>query len=98
MTSLVTSFIGLAFEELSSYLHNKRQKALQKAFHAKERKVNLERNKNFHLEDSMIMYGIYNLETVENLVNTVRARCTIKLHGMRSYLWVDLLFGLIGIY
>ena len=28
ITSLVTGFIGLTFEELPSYLHNKRQKSL----------------------------------------------------------------------
>ena len=71
ITSLVTSFIGLAFEELSSYIYNKRKKVLQKAFNAMKRKVNLERNKIFCLEDSVKMYGIYNSKTVENLVNTL---------------------------
>ena len=32
ISSLVTSFISLAHEAVSSYLHNKRQKALHKAF------------------------------------------------------------------
>ena len=36
-----------------------------------ERKLNLEINKIFHLEDSVIMYGIYNAETVENIVDTL---------------------------
>ena len=58
IASLVTSFISLANESISSYLHNKRQKALHKAFMAMENKVNLQHNKNFHLEDSMAMYGI----------------------------------------
>ena len=30
-------------------------------------------NKHMHLENSMIMYGIYNAETLENLINTVRS-------------------------
>ena len=30
ISSLVTSFTGLAYEGISSYLHNRRQKALQK--------------------------------------------------------------------
>ena len=36
-------------------------------------KVNLERNKIFHLEDPMIMcmHGVYNAQTVENLGNTL---------------------------
>ena len=31
-----------------------------------ENKVNLQQNKIFHLEDSMVMYGIYNSDTLEN--------------------------------
>ena len=34
--SLITGFIGLAYEGISSFLHHKRQKALQKAVHAIE--------------------------------------------------------------
>ena len=37
ITLLVTDFIGLAFEEISSYLHNKRQKALQRVFISTEK-------------------------------------------------------------
>ena len=72
----------MAYKGISSYLHNKRQKALQKAFDAMERKVNLERNKVFHLENSMVMYAIYNAETIEKLVDTVE-QCTVKLHGKK---------------
>ena len=38
ISSLVTAFIGLAYEGISGYLHEKRQKA----FVAMENKVNLE--------------------------------------------------------
>ena len=31
ITSLITGFIGLAYEGISSFLHYRRQKALQKA-------------------------------------------------------------------
>ena len=58
MTSLLTAFIGLANEGISRYLHNKRQTALNKVFIAMENQVNLGRNKVFHLEDSVVMYGI----------------------------------------
>ena len=54
-----------------NYLHNKRQTALKKAFIAMEKLVNLERNEIFHFEDSMVIYGIYNLETIEKLVSTI---------------------------
>ena len=42
IASLVTGFIRLAYEGVSRYLHNKRQKALQKTFMAMENKVNFE--------------------------------------------------------
>ena len=35
------------------------------------RKVDIWRNKIFHLEDSMIMYGIYNSDTLEQSIETV---------------------------
>ena len=41
IASLITNFIGFTYEGISSYLHNKRQKALHKAFVAMENKVNL---------------------------------------------------------
>ena len=49
ITSLKMGFIGLVYESISSYLHNKRQKALHKAFVALENKVNLQQNKIIHL-------------------------------------------------
>ena len=67
--SLVTNFIGLVYEGLSSYLNDKRLKALHKAFVAKENKVNLQHNKMFHLDNPMVMYGIYNSETLEKLID-----------------------------
>ena len=64
ITSLVTDFIGLAYEGISSFLHYRRQKALQKAVHVMENKI-------FHLEDSMLMYGVYNSDTLEELIKTL---------------------------
>ena len=65
ITSLITGFIGLAYEGISSFLHNKRQKALHKVVQAMENQIDLQHNKIFHLEDSMVMYGIYNSDTLE---------------------------------
>ena len=70
-TSLITGFIGLAYEGISSFLHHKRQKALQNTVHAIENRVDIQCNKIFHLEDSMVMYGVYNSDTLENLIDTV---------------------------
>ena len=68
VTSLATCFIELAYIEISSYSHNKRQKSFQKVFWVMKNNVNLVRNKIFYLENSMIVYGIYKPETVEKIV------------------------------
>ena len=65
ITSLITGFIGLAYEGISSFLHYKRQKALHKAVQAMENKVDIQYNKIFHLEDSVVLYGIYSSGTLE---------------------------------
>ena len=61
-------------------MHHKRQKALQKAVHVIENTVDLQCNKIFHLEDSMAMYGVYNSDTLEGLINTVH-----KLHNKTTW-------------
>ena len=70
ITSLITGFIGLAYEGISSFLHHRRQKALQKAVNVMKDKVDIQCNTIFHLEDSMVMYGIYNSDTLEDLINS----------------------------
>ena len=86
ITSLITGFIGLAYEGILSFLHHKRQKALHKAVSAIDNKVDLQRNKIFHLEDSMVMYGMYNSDTLEDLIDTVH-----KLHNRTT--WNEKLFS-----
>ena len=78
-TSFITGFIGLAYKGISSFLHYKRQKALHKAVQAMENKVDIQYNKIFHLEDSMVLYGIYNADTLENLIDTVH-----RLHNQST--------------
>ena len=68
---LITGFIGLAYEGISSSLHNKRQKALHKVLVAMENKSIYNVIKIIHLEDSMVMYGIYNVVTQDKLFTTV---------------------------
>ena len=55
---------------------NKKQKALWKGLVAMGNQVNLEQNNIFHLEDSMVMYDIYNSDNLEKLINTVH-----KIHN-----------------
>ena len=54
ISALISGFIGLAFEGISSYLQHKQQKALQQAMHTLNKRINIEQNRVFHLEDSMI--------------------------------------------
>ena len=68
---LIMGFIGLAYEGISSFLHNRRHKTLHEAVKAMENKVNLQHNRLIHLENSMVMYEIYNDETLEKLINTI---------------------------
>ena len=86
-SAIITGFIGLAFEGISSFLHNRRHKALHKAVKAMSVTRDMQRNKLIHLENTMVMYGIYNVETLENLVKTVNT-----LHS-RQTLYENLFSG-----
>ena len=68
---LVSHFIGLAYEGVSSFLHHKQSKALHKADRAMDSKTTLQCNKLMQLENSMLMYGICNVEILEKLITTV---------------------------
>ena len=68
---IASSLIGLAYEEISSFLHDKRPKALKKAIYAIDKKMDIQHNKIYHLEDPMIMYGVYNSDTLTDLIDTV---------------------------
>ena len=71
ITTLVSSFIALANEGISSFLHHKQNKALHEAFMAMKSKTTILCNKLMQLENSMLMYGVYNAETLEKLIDTV---------------------------
>ena len=86
ITSLITGFISLAYKGTSSFLHYKRQKALQKVVQAMENKVDLQCNRVFHLEDLMVMCSIYNSDTLETLIDTVN-----RLHNQTT--WNEKLFA-----
>ena len=76
----------MAYEGISTFLHYNRQKALHKAVHTMEHKVDIQCNRIFHLEDSMVMYGVYNSDTLEDLIDTVH-----KLHNKST--WNEKLFA-----
>ena len=71
ITLLISGSIGLAYEGISSFLPNRRHKALQKHLVPWKLKYIYNVTQIIHLEDSMMMYGIYNAETLENLINMV---------------------------
>ena len=62
ITTLVSSFIGLAYEGISSFLQHKWNNALHKAVNAMKKKANIQCNKLMKLDDTMLMYGIYNVK------------------------------------
>ena len=76
ITSLISGFIGLTYDGISSFLHNRKHKALHKAVQAMETKEEMQCNKLMHLEDSIVMYRVYNTETLEKLVDPVH-----KMHN-----------------
>ena len=77
--AMISGFLGLAFEGISSFLHHKRHKVLQKAVKAMSITMEAQRNKLMHLENLLIMYRVYNVETLEKLVQTVQV-----LHSHQS--------------
>ena len=67
----VSSFFRLAYEDISSFLHHKGNKALHKSVNAMNEKANIQHNKLIKMDDTMLMYGVYNAETLEKLIKTV---------------------------
>ena len=86
ITTLVSSFIGLAYEGISSFLHNRRHKALCKTVKAKDSKMTIQHNKIMYLEYSMVMYGIYNTGTLEQLIKNTTSTFITLHHLMKNCL------------
>ena len=74
VTTLLSNFVGLAYEGISSFLHNKRQKVLQSTVKVINNRASIQCNKPIHLENSMVMYGICNADTLEHLIQTVHCK------------------------
>ena len=80
MGSVASKIIGLAFEGISSFLHYKRQKALHKEVRVINKRKDMEHNRVYHLEDSMIMYGKYNSDTLMSLIDMVH-----RMHNITTW-------------
>ena len=79
VTTLVWSFIGLAYEGISSFLQRKCEDALQKAVLAMNNEADIQCNRLLKLDNTMLMYGIYNADTLEKLINIVH-----EIHNVTS--------------
>ena len=79
ITTLVSGFISFAYEGISSFLQQKCKNALQKAVDAMSNQASIQCNKLIKLDNTMLMYGIYNAETLEKLINTVQ-----EIHNVTS--------------
>ena len=79
ITTLVSGFLGLAYQGISSFLQCKCETTLQKAVIAMNYQANIQCNKLLKLDNTMLMYGIYNAETLEMLINTVQ-----EIHNVTS--------------
>ena len=82
--TIASKVIGLAFEGISSFLHHKSHKVLQKAVSIINSKSDIDHNRVYHLEDTMTMYGKYSSDTLMDLVNTVHQMQMLPL-GKRKF-------------
>ena len=71
LSTIATKVVGLAFEDISSFLHHKWHKALQKVVNVLNSRKGINHNRVYHLEDTMIMCGKYNSDTLMEFVNMV---------------------------
>ena len=84
--TIASKVIGIAFEGISSFLHHKRHKALQKAVNVINSRSEIDHNRVHHLEDTMIMYGKYNSDTLMELVKTVHQMQNINTWKEKIFL------------
>ena len=85
--SVASSVIGLADEGISSFLHHKRHKALHKAVAVMNKKTNIQCNRIHHLEDTMIMHGVYNSDTLKDLIDTVHRMQNFTTWNEKTFAW-----------
>ena len=90
--------MGLVYEGIYSFLHNKRHKALHKVVKAMDSKATIQHNKLIQLENSMIIYGIYNSEKLEQLTNTVHYIHNPTTSNEKSFMGEDSSLTLCSMY
>ena len=93
--SVASKVIGLAYEGISSFLHYKRHKALCKAVSVMDKKTNMQHNRIHHMKDTMIMYGMYNSDTLRDLIDTMHRMQNFTTWNEKTFMgklhdWVEL--------
>ena len=83
--SIASSVIGSVYEGISSFLHHKRHKALHKAVAVMNKKTDIQRNRIHHLQDTMIMYGVYNSDTLTDLIDTVHRMQNVTTWNEKTF-------------
>ena len=84
---IASKVVGLAFEGISTFLHHKRHKALQKAVNIINSKVEIDHNGVYQLEDTMIMYGKYNSDTLMESIKTVHQMQNVTTWKEKIFVW-----------
>ena len=69
----------MVYEGISSFLHHKSHIALNKAVKVIEKRTDMQHSRVYHPEDTMIMYGTYNSDTLMDLIETVH-----KMHNVTT--------------
>ena len=72
-STIISGFIGLVFEGISSFLHHKGYKTWHKAVKALSVTIDMQKIKLMYLENTLVKYKIYYAATLENLVKTGHA-------------------------
>ena len=85
MGSVAFSIIGLAYKGISSFLHHKRHKALHKAVAVMNNMTDVQCNRIHHLENTMIMYGVYNSATLTDLIDTVHRMQNFTIWNEKTF-------------
>ena len=68
-------------------------KALHKAVAVMNKRSNVQRNQIHHLEDSMIMYGVYNSDTLKDLIDMVHRMQNFTTWNKKRLLLVNYMIG-----
>ena len=79
LVTIASGLFGLAYEGILSFLHHKRHKDLHKAVKVTEKRIDIQCNRVYHLEDTMIMYCTYNSDILMDLIKTVH-----KMHNITT--------------